>query len=254
MSYLLQKIVIAAIAPLGTALLLWLAALCCLLSARMRARHMGVALGLAATAWLWMWSTPVVSDMLVRHVEADSGPRRVEEVPAADVIVVLGGAMRPAEPPNRPYPGMDAAADRVWHAARLYHAGKAPWVLVSGGADTHATESEAASMRRLLLDMRVPQQAILLEAESRDTVSNANNSAALMRAKGLRRAILVTSAVHMARAAALFTLTGVQVQPAPTDYESRNGPWRSKAALPSAEALDRSGRAIKELVGRAAAR
>ena len=105
-------------------------------------------------------------------------------------------------------------------------------------------------MRRLLMDLRVPPQAILLETESRDTVANANLSAAMMRQRGLRRAILVTSAAHMARATGLFRQTGVQVQPAPTDFESRNGPWRITDALPSAEALDRSGRAMKELVGR----
>ncbi len=78
-------------------------------------------------------------------------------------------------------PDMGSAADRVWLAARLYKAGKAPLVLVSGGGDraVYAT-SEAQAMRELLLDMGVPDAALVLEEDSRNTRENAVFSARVL--------------------------------------------------------------------------
>jgi len=90
------------------------------------------------------------------QVEGAYPPLALAQVPQAQAIVLLGGGMRPAERAGQ-MPNMRSAADRVWLAARLYKAGKAPQVLVSGGGDraVYAT-SEAQAMRELLLDMGVP--------------------------------------------------------------------------------------------------
>ena len=48
-------------------------------------------------------------------------------------IVLLGGATSPASPPKRLHPDLGAAADRMWHAARLYKEGLAPIIIISGG-------------------------------------------------------------------------------------------------------------------------
>jgi len=54
----------------------------------------------------------------------------------------------------------------------------------------------------------------------------------------------------MPRALALFTAQGLQVTPAPTDFESNQEPSSGLLAwLPDARALDGSALAMKELVG-----
>ena len=104
-------------------------------------------------------------------------------------------------------------------------------------------------MRTLLLDLGVPDAAIGLEDESPNTAANAANTVRLLQARGLERPLLVTSALHMPRAVAQFEQAGMAVVPAPTDFEVIPQPAHLLQWLPSADALDGSGRALKELLG-----
>ena len=94
----------------------------------------GITLAITAFIWLWIWSTPLASYLLQKQMESAYPPLSIEAVPNAEAIVLLGGAV--ASPSlGFPYASLYSGADRVWHAARLYQAGKAPWVVLSGGAD-----------------------------------------------------------------------------------------------------------------------
>ena len=90
---------------------------------------------------------------------------RAEEAPKADAIVLLGGGMG-ANTNVYPYAEMWNGADRVWHAARLYKAGKAPIVIPSGCG-------ERESAVPLLRDLGVPESAIVVEDAARNTEENA---------------------------------------------------------------------------------
>jgi len=147
------------------------------------------------------------------------------------------------------YPDLLPAADRVWHAARLYHAGKAPRVLLSGGITRQDEPSEAQSMRLFLRALGVPDAAIVREDASMTSGANAQRAAAMLRPRGVDTVILVTSALHMRRARAEFERAGLKVTPAPTDFESLGRAVEARDWLPSADALDGSGRAFKEWVG-----
>ena len=242
---MLAKLVIALLSPLGTALVLGVVAMVLVASRR---RRLAVATGMLALAWLWIWSTPIVSDHARAALENAYPPVAADQLPSAQAIVVLGGAIAPAGA-GRTFPDLNSAADRVWHGARLFHAAKAPVVLLSGGSDPAlSATSEAEAMRVLLRDLGIPDEAILLESRSRNTRENARFSAALLRVRGINEILLVTSALHMVRARARFEAEGLTVHPAATDYEA--GAARSDMRwLPSAAALDGSGRAIKEWVG-----
>ncbi len=179
-----DKLVIALVSPLGTALLLWLVALGLWRLPRVRLR--AVAWVLAALGWLWLlvWSLPVASHALRAQLEGAYPPLELAQVSQAQAIVLLGGGIRPGERTGQ-MPDLLDAADRVWLAARLYKAGKAPQVLVSGGSDraVYAT-SEAQAMRELLLDMGVPDAALVHEGDSRNTRENAIFSAWVLRERG----------------------------------------------------------------------
>lgn len=106
---------------------------------------------------------------------------------------------------------MAAGADRVWHAVRLWKAGKAPVVIPTGvGVD----KAELV----LLQDFGVPKSAILLENEARNTHENARLVARMLAERKMGRVLLVTSAVHMRRAELCFRQAGVMVVPCATDY------------------------------------
>lgn len=247
---MLDKLIIALISPLGTALVLGMLAL--VLAGR-RCRRRALGLGVLALVWLWGWSLPPVSQVLLAAVEADHPAVPVPALPQAQAIVVLGGGIQPPELATQ-WPDMMDAADRVWHAARLYHAGKAPLLVLSGGSNPAVSaSSEAAAMRLLLSDLGVPASAMVLEERSRNTRDNARYTAELLRPRELSRILLVTSALHMRRAQALFEAQGLTVTPVATDHETRNR-FDLTDWLPSADALNGSARAMKEVLGRLAGR
>ena len=240
-----DKLIIALISPLGTALLL--GALAWLL-AGLRWRRAAMGLGAVALLWLYTWSLPMPSFWLRQHVEASFPPVPVAQLPVADAIVVLGGAMS-APRGAQEHADLTPAADRVWHAARLYHAGKAPVLVLSGGRYPRPTDrSEAEAMQAFLRDLGVPAAALLPEDRSINTRENARFTADLLQARGQRRVLLVTSALHMRRAKLLFEAEGLQVTAAATDHEVQGEVvW---SLLPGTTWLDGSGRAMKELLGR----
>lgn len=213
-------------------------------------RKLGAVAVTAAVFWLWVWSLPIISDMLSASLEGRYLQMSAEDLPPADALVLLGGGVRPG-PPNWPYSDLNEGADRIWHAARLYHAGKAPVVIASGGSFAWQGEriSEAEAMLGILLDLGVPSAAIMLEEQSRSTRENALYIAKLLQGQELEIILLVTSALHMPRALAAFRAVGIKAIPAPTDFEVMPQPNHPLRWLPDAGALGNSTRALKEYLG-----
>ncbi len=248
MQYLFSKVLTCLVMPLGIGGLLILMGIGVL---ALRRRRLGLGLSLVGLSWIWLWSTPVFSNWVRLSLEGRYPPSAVESLPNADAIVVLGGTMRGATG-TRLYPDLGAAADRVWHAARLYHAGKAPLVVVSGGHLPWAGSQgpEADAMARFLVDLGVPGDRILCEPRSRTTYENARESKHVLADRGIEEVLLVTSALHMRRAAATFRAAGIRIVPAPTDYEALPEPEPTLLDyLPDASALEGSTRAFKEYLG-----
>lgn len=219
-------------------------------------RRFGLGAGLTALLGLWAVATPLVATALAYPLERRFPAVLAEQAPQADAIVLLGGALGGARPPERPSFDLGGGADRVWHAAALFHAGKASLVLVSGGNQPGADgiQVEAEAMRSMLLTLGVPAAAIRLEGQSRSTDENARRSLGLIQAAGAKRVLLVTSAMHMPRALRTFQAAlggaGVTVLPASTDVVALPdslhplGRW-----LPDADGLALSTRALKEYLG-----
>lgn len=244
MSFGATKLVALLVYPLSLSLLLCLLALMLLWRSRRRSplALLGVGLG-----WLYLCSTAFFADFLMGLLERDYPARAMSAVRPADAIVLLGGG-------TRGYAHMATLADlnqhgdRLVHAAALYQAGKAPLVLVSGGA-LRDSPSEAVQMRDLLRVMGVPPRAVLLEEQSLDTYQNALFSAQLLHERGLRRILLVTSAFHMRRAAAVFRAQGLEVEAAPTDFKRLVGEGVVPGWLPGTGNLSRASHALHELAG-----
>lgn len=199
---------------------------------------------------IWIPATPVVSSSLQASLEHRFPPRSVEEAPSADAAVTLGGAVGAPKPP-RVYPDLNGTADRVWHAARLYHAGKVSYIIASGGTLPWKDQQfrEASAMTSLLTSWDVPADSILTESTSANTHQNATNTAAIVEDRKFDRVLLVTSALHMRRALATFQGAGVNAVPAATDYGVVEGETTLLSLIPSAEALEASTDAIREYVG-----
>ena len=115
--------------------------------------------------------------------------------------------------------------NRLLTALALYKTGKVKRLLLSGGSSRlmgQVAESEAAAAAAYLRQVGVPDSAILLESNSRNTYENARFSKALLDSllPGAH-CLLITSAWHLRRAEACFVKTGLDCQPFGTDYFSQ---------------------------------
>ncbi|MFQ5774081.1 MAG: YdcF family protein [Kiloniellaceae bacterium] len=125
-----------------------------------------------------------------------------------DVIVVLGG-------PDT------ALRRRIAHGVRLFDEGRADRILLTGRGRRAAVEAEV--MRDRALAAGVPNDRIVLEAESLSTLENAAFSARIMRARGWRSALVVTDFLHVPRALLAFRSVGVRAK-----ASAAAGGWREE--------------------------
>jgi len=143
-------------------------------------------------------------------------PTRVEPY---DGIVVLTSASIPATG-MIPFPTIDQEMfRRLDEAWRLYRVRPKP-IIVSGGHVNPFTPamSENQIAREYLIRWGVPPNDVLGEERSRDTFESAGEVQKLIKQKGWRRYLLVTSAAHMQRSMLAFSARAPEPIPAPGDF------------------------------------
>lgn len=116
---------------------------------------------------------------------------------SAEVALLLGGNERNCT--------LRAAA-----AAELYHAGRVPYIMPSGGVEREIggrVITEALFMKELLMQSGVPESAILVENEARTTVENLIYGTLqiyrILKTAHVDHVIIVTSDAHMQRSLAM---------------------------------------------------
>ena len=105
--------------------------------------------------------------------------------------------------------------ERLQHAIDLYKTGEAAHLILSSGYVYSFPEAEV--MRTLAVDQGVPSGAILLEQRSTNTYQNVSFVHDIMRQRGWRSVLLVSSPYHMRRALLVWrkVAPAIQVIPAP---------------------------------------
>jgi uncharacterized SAM-binding protein YcdF (DUF218 family) len=249
----LSKLLPLFIYPLGFASLMLVLAL---LTFWKRPRLAAIAIFLALLAIL-LPSNVWVTNGFVRSLEDQYVPA---SLPNADAIVVLGGALRSQSAP-RPWIDVTDAGDRPLYGAQLYQQGKAPLLILSGGRiewKGGGSASESADMAQLIQAMGVPAQAMLQDPTSLNTRENAVNVQQIMQQRGIRKILLVTSAMHMPRSMAIFRKLGIEAIAAPTDFLISDQEIKESQStvegfllglFPDSGNMERFTRALKEYFG-----
>lgn len=214
-----------------------------------RRRKTGFLVAVVGIGWAVFWALPASSLWAGGRLEQMYPHTLPAQLPVAQAIVVLGGnTANNRQNWFEPY-DKDTAWPRIDTAALLYQAGRAPLIVLSGAA-LEGKVSEAQAMAHALEKQGVPEQALILETRSYTTHQNGVFTAAKLHALHINRILLVTSALHMPRAMAVFRKLGISAiaAPAPPQIYVPSEPGFS-FWLPDMRALTASRSIIKEYAG-----
>jgi uncharacterized SAM-binding protein YcdF (DUF218 family) len=246
--YLLHQL-LALLAPVG---LVWAALLMLtVLLWRRKLRGLAAAAG-GVAAFITVLGSTGVPGKLLASLERPYAGVKIEDLSAADAVVLLGGG---AEGSRYEVGGvhLSIAGDRLVMAAEMMRLGKAPVLLLGGNAGMLDGQLviESEIVKRLLARWGVPPDAMIPLGGNADTHDEAIDVQALAREHGWHRVLLVTSANHMRRAAATVRHMGVEVVPVPCNFLTSVGTGDTPfvPSIPGSDGFVKMGVWLHEEVG-----
>ncbi len=240
----LEHIINLMITPLMVS---WLMMVISLLAQFRKRSRVALVSNFVAVLILWFAGTGIVSSTAARTLELRYPG--LQEMSHADAIVVLAGVTRKAYPPQ-PVVHLGSGSDRLVYATELYKKGKAPLIAFSGD------QNESAEMAEVMEMMGVPRESMLEEdTHLQNTFGAALDMKQALLSHNVHTILLVTSAIRMPRAMAVFGRLGFHPIPAPTDFITRTSSGSSDMVelagevLPNMGSLGVSTAALHELWG-----
>jgi uncharacterized SAM-binding protein YcdF (DUF218 family) len=207
-----------------------------------------------AGALLFLFASPLVSDMLLKPLESrypplviTSGARASVGLSEAKFIVVLASGF--SYDASRPVAIQldDGSIARLVEGVRVSKELNCCKLVLSGGAWPNGVLTIAQAMAQLAEVLGVSRQDVILETRSRDTEDEARLVEPIV---GKQPFILVTEASHMPRAMALFRKQGTHPIADPMDFRTSHGQAIvPDEVFPDAEVLRGSQRAVYEYLG-----
>jgi len=139
----------------------------------------------------------------------------------SQAIIVLGAAQYN----GKPSPVFKARLD---HAAELYKHGIAPLIVVTGGKIPGDEFTEAGAGADYLHTLGIPDDVILRETTSRNSWESLRASARFLKARGVRRVVLVSDPFHSLRIRLIAEEIGFDATTSPTATSPIHGlsEWR----------------------------
>ncbi len=165
--------------------------------------------------------------------------KRIQDIDQYDIGIVLSGMMDYNE--NLDRLSVQRGADRIWQAISLYKQKRIKKILISGDSGYILKDGlhESTQLRKILIEWGIPEDDIITEDKSRNTYENALYTAEILHEQYPNaRLLLITSAMHMRRAAACFQNQDVKFDTFTTDHYSGTGNYFNPESLvPNTEAI-----------------
>lgn len=206
-------------------------------------------ISLGGIVFLWMLSTPIVSDVLLAPLERRFPVLDVANCPRADAVVIVSGNILNGV--NQAGVQWGPAANRFHDGVKLMLANTAPMLVLAGAPSQHyGSLSQGEILRDAAIACGVRREQVLITGLVTRTEDEARAVGALCGGRGIGSIILVTSAWHMPRAMRLFRQTGLTPVAFPTDQRVHAHARLTLARfLPKARALANSDAAVHEYWG-----
>ncbi len=195
---------------------------------------------------LFLFSSPLISNKLVKYIEAPYLPVKLSQVPKSDYIVVLSGMVHFVK--DNVYEWSDP--DRFFAGIKLLNANKGRKIIYTGGLLPWELKkkTEGELLKNKSLEFGIDENDIFITKKVQNTYEEANAISHLIGKKS--KIILITSAFHMKRAELLFKKHNFNVFPYPVDFKFIDNKITILDFIPSAHSLNRSSFVIREVLGR----
>ncbi|HET6607067.1 MAG TPA: YdcF family protein [Rhodopila sp.] len=240
-----NEILLLAMPPMGFVVLLAIAL--CLRDLRRFSRWQtwGKCLAWLSVALLLLTGMPAISTSMLRALESGLPTTPPAGDPPKAIVVLGGDLIRTAQAPLGVRPGL-LTLDRLRTAAALHRRTGLPILVTGGTVQPHKPSVAEVMAVSLKDDFQTPPQ--WTETQSINTQQNAQFSAKILEAQGIRSVYVVTHSWHMRRALLAFQPTGLTVTAAPTDLDEPLGPdWND--FVPRAAAWETCWYALHEWIG-----
>lgn len=240
----IEKIIASFLSPPGLFILVWSIITLHILY---KTRGKGIkVLTLATLLLMYIIFSGIGTYLFLLPLENRYLEKNINELDRPYPVVVLGGGIN--------YLNEKRAELNQWSLQRLFIGYKlqkrldVPIIYTGGVAIGHKEISESYIAREWLIEMGVPVYKIIDEKRARTTYENALYVKRLFKEREIDRLYLVTSALHLPRAMAVFFKQGLNPIPVPAGYmASHNLSWLD--LLPNRSSLTANLAAIHEWVG-----
>lgn len=144
--------------------------------------------------------------------------RKYPDTPA-DCVIVLGARVWPDGVVS------NALGYRLDAALEAYEKGLVKKIITTGARGGDEPIAEAIASRDYLMARGVPEEDILMDPESYDTVQNLQHAKRIMAENGLTTALLCTSDYHITRSMWIVGEVGIDASPLPAESPKKPVTW-----------------------------
>lgn len=205
---------------------------------------------LALTLIYFLCCSPIVANALLGWLEQRAlvEARSCGAPPDNSVFIVLGGGVSGSPHNVHDYDRLqESSLRRLIAAVALAQKTPSSILLLSGGG-IEGSVSQGHLMASMAQALGVPPQRLMVESQSATTYEEARNIRQLLGESDPRPKYLVTSAVHMPRALATFTSSGMKICALPVDFRQIVAPWY-ETLVPQLTALTKTSEVVHESLG-----
>ena len=244
--FLLSKTLGVMIIPPGLIIVLLVLSLAFFLLNR---RKTGVTFLAVALSVLFLLSIEPVKNALLTPLEDKYPYPDVRNLKCEAIVVLRGGIIPHSPAENFKASVFPSVAKRLYEAMKIWKVNRSLIVVSGGRVLRKDVESEAEAMKRFLVNLGIPENSIIKEDRSRNTLENAIFTKRLLEKFGIGDICLVTSAFHMQRSVDIFRTAGFKVEPVPSDYRASRAELGWYSFIPIYEHFSDSATSLREYIG-----
>lgn len=204
---------------------------------------------------LLFFSNRVVSNSLIYILESKYKPVSVDTLSNLDIMIILSGGVRSSTRLSKDFEVSPATFSRISGGIRAFNKSNAKKLVLSG-AGSHSrgkleSQKDGEAMKNLAIQLGVPEDKIILETNSLNTMEHAIELEKLFPPENNLKIGLVTSALHLSRSKKAFNkkFKSDNIVPIPVNYIYSLPKLNLASFIPSAQALSQSTYALHELIG-----